>query len=182
VTTWIALLRGINVGGAKKVPMARLRELLEGLGYERVRTYVQSGNVVLDGPARGGARAVAAELSKAIEDEFGFDVLVIVRSRDELAAVIEANPFPDPADAPSRFHVLFLERPVDRGRLAQLDPGDYEPDTFVAARYELYLSTPDGLGTSRLAKALTEKRLGGPVTARNWRTVGKLLEMADETG
>lgn len=180
MATWIALLRGVNVGGAKKVPMAQLRELVEGLGYERVRTYVQSGNVVLDGPGRGGARAVARRLRAAIADEFGFDVAVLVRSRDELAAIVEANPYPDADDKPTALHVVFLADAIDSAGVADVDQAAFAPEAFTISGRELYLWTPDGLGRSKLAAKLTDKRLGASATARNWRTVGRLLAMADE--
>src|SRR3954449_4259754 len=96
----IALLRGINVGGHKKVPMARLREVLEGAGFEDVRTYVQSGNVVLTAPARRAPK-VGREIEQAIEDAFGFDVAVVMRTRDEIAALVEDDPLGDVADNPT---------------------------------------------------------------------------------
>lgn len=180
MAAWIALLRGINVGGAKKVPMAQLREVVERLGYDGVRTYVQSGNVVFDGPRRGGDAAVASRLRAAIADEFGFDVAVVVRSRDELAAIVEANPYPEADDKPTALHVVFLTDEIDPAGVADVDQAAFAPEAFTLAGRELYLWTPGGIGRSRLAARLTDKRLGGPATARNWRTVTRLLAMADE--
>jgi uncharacterized protein (DUF1697 family) len=176
----IALLRGINVGGNKKVGMAPLRELVEELGYRDVRTYVQSGNVVFTGPDESPAE-VAQRLEERIAATFGFEVSVVVRSRDQLADVVDANPLGEIATVPARYHVVFHVGEVDPGRLADLEPADFAPDVFQIRGRELYLWTPDGLRDSRLAKALlTGKRLGGITTARNWRTVEKLLAIADE--
>lgn len=180
-TRWIALLRGVNVGGAKKVPMAQLRELLSGLGFEDVRTYVQSGNAVFSAE-EADPRAVAERIEAAIEDEFGFGSRITMRTRDELAAVVDTHPLRDVVTAANRFHVVFLSGEVRPDQLADVDAARYEPELFVLAGRELYLWTPEGLGTSRLAPALGEKRLGVTATMRNWRTVCKLLELADAAG
>jgi uncharacterized protein (DUF1697 family) len=177
MTRQIALLRGINVGKTKRMPMARVRELLGEHGYEDVKTYVQSGNIVFDGP---GAKPeqVAAKLERELAAEFGFDVPVIVRSRDQLAAVVELNPLGKLATDPKRYHVIFLSGAVEPKRTADIDLDDYAPDTFESHGRELYLWTPDGIHDSKLARTLSDKRLGVTATARNWRTVEKLLELA----
>lgn len=174
----IALLRGINVGGSKKVPMAELRALMERLGFSDVKTYVQSGNVVFSGPRRA-ARAVAREIEAGIVEQFGFEVLITIRTRDELAAVVEANPLGDVADEPKRHHVVFLSDAPDPDAIAALAPEDPAPEAWALIGRELYLWTPEGVTDSPLFKAFGEKRLGLRATARNWRTVEKLLELAD---
>jgi uncharacterized protein (DUF1697 family) len=158
--------------------MAQLRELLGSLGYEDVKTYIQSGNVVFTG-ADDPPVEVEKKLAGEIEKAFGFDVSVIVRSRDEIAAVIESNPLGEVADNPSRHHVIFYATPIDQSRVADLDRADFAPETFHIDGREAYMWTPDGMRDSKLAKTLTEKRLGGIGTARNWRTVEKLLALAD---
>ena len=175
----IALLRGINVGGHKKVPMARLRELMGELGYGGVRTYVQSGNVAFTAPDRP-AEETARVLEQQLEVAFGFEIAVVIRSRDQLAAVAEANPLREVVTDPARYHVLFLSEEVAPERLDDLEPADFAPDILLLRGRELYLWTPEGMHDSRLAKALTPKRLGVVATARNWRTVEKLLALADE--
>ena len=177
----IALLRGINVGGHKKVEMARLRELMETLGYRDVRTHVQSGNVVFTGPDRSPAQ-VARRLEGELAATFGFEVSVMVRSREELAAVVAANPLRDVATDPAKHLVLFLAAALDAERVAGVEPADFAPEAFHVAEggREIHLWAPDGLRDSRLVKALSEKRLGLAATARNWRTVEKLLAIADE--
>ncbi|MCW2953269.1 MAG: hypothetical protein JWQ48_2439 [Conexibacter sp.] len=177
----IALLRGINVGGHKKVPMARLRELLGELGYGDVRTYVQSGNVVLTGPDQP-PEEFERTLERQLEEGFGFAVSVLVRSREQLAAVVAANPLGEVATEPARHHVLFLSGEPAAERLDAIDAAAFAPDAFVHRGREIYLWTPDGVRDSRLAKALSDARLGVTATARNWRTVEQLLALADETG
>lgn len=177
----IVLLRGVNVGGAKKVPMPRLRELLEAEGFEDVATYVQSGNVVLSAGGRSPAR-VGSAIERAIEAEFGFAVSITVRTRDELAGVIDANPFPQAASAPKTLHVVFLSDAVAPDRLDDVDRSAFEPERFELRDRELYLWLPDGIGRSKLAVKLSERALGVAATARNWRTVETLLRLADGAG
>ncbi|NUR75228.1 MAG: DUF1697 domain-containing protein [Thermoleophilia bacterium] len=166
----IALLRGINVGGHKKVAMAKLRALMEELGYRDVRTYVQSGNVVFTGPRRS-----AKQLEAALADAFGFDVPVVLRTRDELAAIVRANPLRKLATDPAKHLVVFCAAKATVG----LDPEDFAPETFTVRGREVYVWLPGGIGRSPLAKELLAKPLGRTSTARNWRTVEKLLELAD---
>ena len=174
----IALLRAVNVGN-RKVEMARLRALMEELGYADVRTYVQSGNVVFSGPDEPQAQ-LERRLEEQLEATFGFEIPVMVRSRDELAAIVQANPFRDIATNPSRHAVLFLADEIDPARLDDVDADAYTPEAFQVRGRELHVWAPGGIGTSPLLKVLSERRLGVPATARNWRTVEKLLALADE--
>jgi uncharacterized protein (DUF1697 family) len=171
----VALLRGINVGGNKKVPMATLREVFDGLGYTDVRTYVNSGNVVFDGP-----KATAKKIEQAIEAQFGFDVAVVLRTRDELAQVVADDPFGDLADHPARYFVLFADRKLDAHKAEGVDTGPGEQ--WAVCEREIHLWLPEGVQGSKVLKGMTEKRFGATLTSRNRRTVGKLLEMADEPG
>lgn len=173
----IALLRGINVGKHRRVGMADLRELLTGLGYEDVQTYLQSGNVLLTSDR--SAEKVERELEKQIEAKLGVDPLVTVRTRDEFADVIARDPFGEEADDPKRYQVTFLSAEPDAERVRKLDGLDIAPERFVLSGREIYAWHPDGLQRSRLAPALTDKRLGVTATARNWNTVCKLLALAD---
>ncbi|HLL53111.1 MAG TPA: DUF1697 domain-containing protein [Myxococcaceae bacterium] len=175
---YIALLRGINVGGNKKVPMAQLRKLLEGLGCTDVATLLQSGNAVFTSKERSAAKLVK-KLEAAIAEEFGFEVAVVLRTRDELAQVIENNPLPDAEEEPSRFLVTFLSGVPDNKRLEEIDPKAYLPDEFRVVGREIYAHFPDGIRDSKLAVVLGGGRLGVTPTARNWNTVTKLLELAD---
>jgi uncharacterized protein (DUF1697 family) len=167
----IALLRGVNVGGNKRVEMARLRALLEELGYRDVVTYVNSGNVVFTGPRRS-----ERQLEAAIAKTFGFEVPVVLRTRDELADIVQANPLREIATDPAKHLVVFCAAEAS----TELDPADFAPETFEVRGREVYLWAPGGIGTSELAKRLATRSLGGKSTARNWRTVEKLLALADE--
>jgi uncharacterized protein (DUF1697 family) len=172
----VALLRGVNVG-AKKVAMAKLRELFAELGFEDVKTYVNSGNVVFS-----GSRASGQEIEDAIAAEYGFDVPVVLRTRDELAEVVAGNPLGGRATNLSRYLVLFSGGgPIDAARAEGVTVGKGEAYEIVGR--EAYLWLPDGVHASPLAKGMSEKRLGvAPLTGRNWRTVEKLLELCDAGG
>lgn len=177
-TTYAALLRGINVGGAKKVPMAELRTLMEGLGYGDVRTYLQSGNAVFSSDG-GDEDSLAAELSGAIEEHFGFGVGVLVREHAYLRAVREACPFPAAELEAKQLHVTYFSQPVDAERFASVEPAAFLPEEFRLGDRVLYLYAPDGLGRSKLAEVLAKPRLlkGVLATTRNWNTVVKLEEL-----
>ena len=177
-TTYAVLLRGINVGGKKKLPMARLRALMEGLGHTGVSTYLQSGQAAFTA-GHGDEDSLAAELTEAIEREFGFRADALVRDHAYLAAVVAACPFPA-ADLEARqLHVTYFSGPVDAARFAELDPPAFLPEEFRLGDRVLYLYAPDGLGRSKLADSLSRPRLnkGLVATTRNWNTVVKLAEL-----
>jgi uncharacterized protein (DUF1697 family) len=175
---YVAFLRGINVGGNKLVPMVRLRDLLERLGHTGVATLLQSGNAVFTSKSRPAQ--VVKEIEAAIAKEFGFDVAIVLRTRDELAAAIDRNPLAGAEDAPTRFLVTFLSAEPDRKRVQEIDPAAYLPDEFRVVGREIYGRFPNGIGTSKLAGILSTPRLGVTPTARNWNTVKKLLQLADQ--
>ncbi|MEV6957998.1 DUF1697 domain-containing protein [Streptomyces sp. NPDC051207] len=179
-TTYAALLRGINVGG-KKVPMADLRAVLEGLGHDGVRTYLQSGQAVFTS-GRGDEEALAAGITRALERHFGFRIDVLVRDHAYLKAVAEACPFPA-ADLEGRqLHVTYFSEPVDAARFAEIDRAAFLPEEFRLGDRALYLYVPDGLGRSRLAEHLSKPRVtrGLIATTRNWNTVLKLVELTGD--
>lgn len=180
-TTYAALLRGINVGGARKVPMAELRTLLEGLGHGGVRTYLQSGQAVFTSD-HGDAEALAAELTGAIEKHFGFFVDVLVRDHAYLAAIADNCPFPAAELEAKQLHVTYFSAPVDADRFAAVDQPAFRPEEFRLGDRALYLYTPDGLGRSKLSEQLAKPRVtkGLIATTRNWNTVVKLVEMTAE--
>jgi uncharacterized protein (DUF1697 family) len=176
MATVAALIRGINVGGNKKLPMADLRELLEDMGYSDVRTLLNSGNAVF-GTSDSAAKvekAVAARLLKQLD----LDVGVMVRTAKQLAAVVEASPLAGVADDPKRHFVSFLSAAPKASVLKELASEDFEPERFVPAGRELYIWCPAGVQDSRLLKALGERRLGVRATVRNWNTVTKVAAMA----
>jgi uncharacterized protein (DUF1697 family) len=179
MTTHIALLRAINVGGNRKVPMARLRELLEADGFERVRTYIQSGNVHVD--CDDEPATVADRIERLLLDEFGFEVPTVVRSRDELAAVVEADPFGDLVDNEKFYTVSFYSQAPDPAPFDELDADQFAPERFELRHRELYAWMPAGQARSPMTQHLGRARFAPKTgTARNWRTILKLLAMCDE--
>ncbi|MBJ7904210.1 DUF1697 domain-containing protein [Streptomyces sp. DSM 110735] len=180
-TTYAALLRGINVGGARKVPMADLRTLLTALGYDGVRTHLQSGQAVFSTETREET-TLEAELSKTIREHFGFSVDVIVRDHAYLSAVADACPFPADQLAPKQLHLTYFSEPVSSDRFAGIDQTAYLPEDFRLGDRCLYLYAPDGLGRSKLAEVLSRPRVtkGLIATSRNWNTVRKLVELTAE--
>ena len=172
----VALLRGINVGGAHRVPMAELRALLTDAGYENVRTYVQSGNVVLG--SGDCAAAVGSDLTTLISDQFGFHIPVIVRSRPQLAQVVDGDPFGAIVTEPKLYQVTFLDAALPPEAKARIDALPRDGEQLVIRGREIYTWYPDGIARSKLGAGLAAKGLGVTATARNWRTVLTLLEMA----
>jgi uncharacterized protein (DUF1697 family) len=174
----VALLRGINLGPNRRIAMQALRELLTGAGFEQVKTYVQSGNVVLS--TELAPDELERDCERLISAEFGFDVDVVVRTRDELAEVIARNPLGGVADDPKRYQVSFLSDELAPDRVEALAAAAVEPERFVAIGRELYGWHPEGVARSRLWTKLAGPGLGVKATARNWTTVATLLAMADE--
>ena len=173
MSTHVALLRGVNVGGRHKLPMKDLAGLFVAAGCREVQTYIQSGNVVFQATA-AVARKVPALVAAAIQERFGFDSPVVVRSAAELLAVVRDNPYPQGTDLLS---VLFLADAPSAAQVASLDPQRSAPDTFVVKGREIYLHTPRGLAETKLTNAYFDGKLRTVSTGRNWRTVLKLVEM-----
>lgn len=172
---YVALLRGINVGGNNKVPMADLRALLAELGYADVATHLQSGNAVLssDLPAADLERDIAA----AIADRLKVGCAVLVRTGAELTATVSGNPLGGEPENPSRYFVAFLSREPEPARAAALAGLSFAPDEFWLRGREAYLWCPRGAAETKLTGALLEKQLAVRATARNWNTVTKLAGM-----
>lgn len=184
MTTFVALLRSINVGGRNKVPMADLRALVGSLGFESVETYVQSGNVVFAGP--GTPPDVARAIHARIGADLGLEVPVIVRSRQQLSRAIAANPYARLEVDPKTVHVTFLAEPPDAehrrtlaGLAAESGPGgSFGDDRFEPAGRDIFLYCPGGYGETKLNNTFLERRAGRVATTRNWRTVTTLATMA----
>jgi uncharacterized protein (DUF1697 family) len=177
MTTYVALLRGINVSGRNKIAMAELRALAESLGSTAVRTYIQSGNIVLDSTTRSAA-TVSDALSGAIARKLGLDVAVIVRTASEVDAVLAANPLNARGADPAKSHVTFLAAKPAATAVRGLSDVDRSPDEFAVVGREVFLHCPNGYGTTKLTNTFFEKRLGVAATTRNWKTVQTLAQLA----
>jgi uncharacterized protein (DUF1697 family) len=168
----VALIRGINVGRAKRVSMADLRALMEGLGFRDCRTLLNSGNLVFDADG-GSPTAIGSRIERAMEAELGVAARVIVLSADELAAVVEGNRLPRTANNPSRVLVAFVGKAAELSPLRELEKQSFKPELLAVGARAAYLWCPGGVGRSPLAEAVGGV-LGARVTTRNWATVGKL--------
>lgn len=173
---YAALLRGVNVG-ATRIAMADLRRLVTDLGHEDVKTYLQSGNVVFTSTKTDTAK-LAQGIERAIADELGLTVPVLVRSGAELAAVMDASPYAGKQDDPTRLLVAFLSAAPTKGRVAALTVPTGENVEYTVSGREVHLHFPDGgYGRSKFTNAYLEKTLGVVATTRNWKSVQALREM-----
>ena len=172
--SFIALLRGINVGGKTSIPMADLRALAEGIGLSGVRTYIQSGNLLFDARQADG---LEEKLEAAVGKRF-LPVPVIVRSAGEWASYAASNPFPDAAEAEaSRLMMMLSKRPPQAEAASALQERARDGERVALAGGALWIHYPAGAGTSRLSPSLIDRLVGSPATARNWRTVVKIGDM-----
>jgi uncharacterized protein (DUF1697 family) len=172
---YAALLRGINVGGNKKIAMSELRDLLANLGYADVTTYLQSGNAVFTSPGQPAALGLAIE--ERIAAEFGKDVRVLIRTATELADVLGRSPLPGQPENPSRFFVAFLAAAPDPDLVAEIEVQSFGQDQIWISGREAYLWCPGGAADTPLTHNFVEKRLRVTATARNWNTVTKLVNL-----
>jgi uncharacterized protein (DUF1697 family) len=178
MTTQIALLRAINVGGRTKIAMADLRKVFAGLGYQDARTVLQTGNVVFDSDD-GKAAALESRLEKALADSLGLKTDILIRSAKEWQQIIEANPFPDEAKSdPAHLVVMPLKAMASKSAIETLNATIKGREVVKAAGEQLYITYPDGIGRSKLTIGLIEKTIGTRGTGRNWNTVLKIAEAA----
>ena len=172
---WVALLRGINVGTAKRIAMADLRKLIEDLGYRDVKTLLNSGNVAFTAPARGDH---AARLEKAIAAKAGFSSRVTVLSARDVATILDENPLAEHAQNPSRFLVCVYRHPSAHAKAMALAKQRWSPERLAVGRHAAYAWCVHGISAGKLAMAI-DRALGDDVTARNWATFEKLLVLAE---
>ncbi len=177
--SYVALLRGINVGGKHKLPMKDLAQIVCDCKCSDVRTYIQSGNVVFTA-SRAASQKLQAVIAGKIEERFGFSALPILRTRDELARVVRGNPFCKSGVPESALYVYFLAELPSASAVKSLDPNRSAPDEFRVAGREIYLHLPNGMGRSKLTNAYFDSKLSTVCTARNWTTVKTLLEMMEK--
>lgn len=173
----LALLRGVNVGGKNKLPMAALRRLFAAAGCQDVQSYIQSGNVLYRAPPRL-ARELPRRISAAIAADLGLEVPVVCRSLDALRTAVQANPFAEAGVDPDQLHVMFLAARPQARAAASLDPERSPPDRFALRDQEIYLHCPNGVARTKLSNAYFDRALGTVGTQRSWKTTLKLLELA----
>jgi len=172
---YIALFRGINVGGHNKLPMSELKDVLAGIGLQDVATYIQSGNVVF-AVEQADKTMLVESIREAVNQSHGFAPQVMLLPVEEFARAAAANPYPEGEDEPKTLHLYFLAEEPQDPDLQKLAAIKYENERFALIGKVFYLHAPDGIGRSKLAAGV-EKALDVPVTARNWRSVSKILEM-----
>ncbi len=176
--TYISILRGINVGGAKKILMGDLKKLYEELGFNKVVTYIQSGNVIFQNAEVLSDEAAAGVITKAIYKKYGFEVPVLVRTQEEMETTQSNNPFPrDKNLDPEKMHVTFLAELPAKEYLDSIIKYHHSPDRFEIIGKDVFLYCPNGYGKTKLSNSFFENKLKVLATTRNWRTVNTLAEM-----
>jgi len=180
--TYVAMLRGINVGPHKRMKMEKLRALFEALGFEQVSTYIQSGNVVFNA-GKLAANVLSKRIESRIQDDFGFSAAVIARSADEMSATVAGNPFlRQPGIDPEKLHVMFLAETPSSVAVKKLAELARAPEQLRSLGKEIYLYLPDGVANSFWMKNPVDRILGVATTTRNWKTVNQLAKMCEECG
>jgi uncharacterized protein (DUF1697 family) len=172
----VVLLRGINIGPRNRVPMPALREALEEAGFTEVQTYLQSGNVVVE--SRAKPETVRRKVEQLIEQRFGLEIAVVVRTRAELAAVVRRNPHAKVATNPKTYQVTFLEQKLPAKTVRELEAAAADDERVVVSGREVYAWHPKTVARSKLWAKLAGQGLGVTATSRNWTTVEALLELA----
>jgi uncharacterized protein (DUF1697 family) len=179
--TFISILRGINVSGQKKILMADLKELFEGLHFKNVTTYIQSGNVVFKSDAKISDIQLAEKIEKAISAKYNFEVPVIIRTKEELEKIISQNPFAKEKNIDlKKLHITFLSTTPAKEKAEQIKEVNFSPDQFIIKGKEIYLHIPNSYGETKLSNKFFENKLKVSATTRNWNTVNKLFEMAQQ--
>lgn len=180
MTTYISILRGINVSGQKSIRMKSLQEMYENLGVQDVKTYVQSGNVVFRSPDPKPEK-LEDKISRLIEKEFGFNVPVMVMSMDQLKKIIANNPLSkDPRKDPSFLHITFLASEPQHIKMDIIESKKSNGEEIVISGKAIYLYCPNGYGKTKLSNNFLETTLQVTATTRNWKTSRQLLSMAEE--
>lgn len=175
---YISLLRGINVGGNKRIKMADLRALYKTLGFTGTQTVLQSGNVAFKAD-RSDSERIARHIENGIEQEFGFQSRIIIRSYDQFKTALQQHPYTDEQlQKPRKLLIVFLQSALPEGAVETLRATYDGPESIQARGQELYLYYPNGMGRSKLTLALIEKTLQVTGTGRNWNTSHKLLDLA----
>ena len=177
--TYISILRGINVSGHKLIKMPELLKMYESLNFKKVKTYIQSGNVVFQ-DKKTNCKNLEEKISKQIANDFHFEVPVLVKEKSELITILQNNPFLDKRkEDVTKLHVTFLSKEPEMDSLATIKAGNYNNDEFILSGKTVYLFCPDGYGRTKLTNNFFENKLKVVATTRNWNTVNQLVEMAE---
>ncbi len=176
--TYLALLRGINVGGKNKLPMNDLRDLFAQVGCRDIQTYIQSGNVIFSADPATVA-PLPGLITTQIVERFGYRVPLMLRTAEEMGDVIRHNPFIAAGASKDALHVLFLAGSPEASRVADLDPDRSPPDAFAVRGQEVYLRLPNGAGRTKLTNGYFDTKLATISTGRNWRTVTTLFALME---
>lgn len=172
---YVAFLRGINVGGKNKIKMETLREVCTKLGFENVKTYINSGNVIFEA-SKSDDKKLAAQIEKAIEREFGLNIKTMVRSVDEIKNIVENNPFAGQFENDKDLHVFFLDEEMPKEKVELLLSNNNENEQYFVRNREIFCLLKVSVLDSLMGKDYITKKLKVSSTARNWRTVNKVLE------
>ncbi len=180
MNTYISILRGINVSGHKLIKMDALREMITSLGFERVQTYIQSGNLVFQSK-QTDEKKLAGKIEKEIIKTFGFEVPVLVIAFDELKKIVKRNPFlKDSSKDISFMHVTFLSQQPTAENFDKIKEVKHREDEFQLIEKSIYLYCPNGYGNSKLTNSFFESKLKLTATTRNWKTIGEIIKIASE--
>ncbi|MDP1744796.1 MAG: DUF1697 domain-containing protein [Bacteroidota bacterium] len=173
--TFLSILRGINVSGHKKIPMAELKFLYEELNFENVTTYIQSGNVIFKNK---NSKNLSKQIEHKIFEKYNFNVPVIIRTPEEMRSIVEGNPFLKQKDIDlSKFYVVYLAEDPKQDCIDKLKKINYEPDKFYISGKEVYLYCPNGYGNTKLTNNFFENKLDITATTRNWNTTNELMKI-----
>jgi uncharacterized protein (DUF1697 family) len=179
MTTYISILRGINVGGQKKILMSDLKLLYEDLGFENVTNYIQSGNVIFQAVDHITDKQAAEKIKQAILQKYAFDVTILVRTADEMLTTRRINPFMENKEINiEKLHVTFLAEMPQSEYLTSIKKFDFSPDQFVIIGKDVYLYCPNGYGKTKINNDFFETKLKLSASTRNWRTVCTLVDIA----
>jgi len=178
--TYVSLLRGINVGGRRKVLMADLKVIYQKLGFTQVITYIQSGNVVFEAKKSLSTQVIEEVIKLAIQKKYDFDVPVLIRKVEEITTIYKTNPFLSNADKIERLYVAFLSDSPIKENIEKLFAMNFDGDKFEIVSKHIFINYIEKYSTSKLTNNLIESKLKVRATTRNWKTVTKLVEISSE--
>ena len=175
MTKYVAFLRGINVGGKNKIKMETLGEVISALGFQNVKTYINSGNVIFE-TAEADDRKIAEKIERAIENEFGLKIKTMTRTISEIKEIVENNPFSGQFESDKDLHVFFLDEEIPTEKRELLLSNNNENEQYFVRNREIFCLLRVSVLDSLMGKDYIGKKLKISATARNWRTINKILE------